>query len=168
MQRTLQMELPMENPPAVHSSPAAPPSAACFWEPRRLVYNALLTAIVLLWLILTWPHFRPALTLGSLEAFIGLGLAANLCYCAAYLAEFFLQALRPSAYWRRFRQVLFGLGTLFAIALENYWIADEIYPYADHPPASLLGGTNSTSAVAIASNMNFPAPLAVVGFLAAS
>ena len=158
----------MENPPAVHSSPAAPPSAACFWEPHRLVYNAILTAIVLLWLMLTWPHFRPALTLGSLEAFIVLGLAANLCYCAAYLAEFFLQALLPSAYWRRFRQVLFGLGTLFAIVLENYWIADEIYPYANHPPASLFGGTNAMSSVAIASNMNFPAPLAVVGFLAAS
>ena len=158
----------MENPPAVHSSPAAPPSAARFWEPRRLVYNAILTAIVLLWLILTWPHFRPALTLGSLEAFIVLGLAANLCYCVAYLAEFFLQALLPSAYWRRFRQVLFGLGTLFAIVLENYWIADEIYPYANHPPASLFGGTNSMPSATIASNMNFPAPLAVVGFLAAS
>jgi hypothetical protein len=97
-----------------------------------------------------------------------LGLAANFCYCAAYLAEFFLQALLPSAWRRGFRQVLFGLGTLFAIVLENYWIADEIYPYANHPPASLFGGTNSMPSAAIASNMNFPAPLAAVGFLSAS
>jgi len=153
-------------PDAQSATPSAPLEAARFWEPRRLVCNAILTAIVLLWLTLTWPHFRPALTLGSLEAFIVLGLAANLCYCAAYLAEFFMQALLPSACWRRFRQILFVLGTLFAIVLENYWIVDEIYPYANHPPASLFGGTNSMSTAAIASNMNFPAPLAVLGFLA--
>jgi len=145
---------------------------ARFWEPRRLLYNAILTAIVLLWLLLTWPHFRPALTLGSLEAFIVLGLMANLCYCAAYFAEFFMQAVLPSAYWRRFRQVLFVLGTLFALVLENYWIADEIYPYTNQPPPALIGGTiggtTTMPTAAIASNMNFPAPLAVLGFLAAA
>jgi hypothetical protein len=146
----------------------AMPSAPRFWEPRRLVYNAILTAVALLWIIFTWPHFRPALTLGSLEAFIVLGFAANLCYCAAYVAEFFMQALVPSASWRRIRQILFVLGTLLVLLIENYWIVDEIYPYADHPPASLFGGTNSMSAAHIATNMNFPAPLAVPGFLAAA
>ncbi len=150
----------------VKPSPPGTMSAPSFWEPRRLLYNAILTAIVLLWLVFTWPHFRPALTLGSLEAFIVLGLAANLCYCAAYVAEFFMQALVPSASWRRIRQILFVSGTLFALVLENYWIADEIYPYADYPPASLFGGNMSTAH--FASNMNFPAPLAVLGFLAAA
>jgi len=146
---------------------SAPREAARFWEPRRLVYNAILTVVVLLWLIFTWPHFCPALTLGSLEAFIVLGLAANFCYCAAYVAEFVMQALVPSTSWRSIRQLLFVLGTLLALIIENYWIADEVYPYADHPPASLFGGTNAMSAAHIATNMNFPAPLAVLGFLAA-
>ena len=42
-------------------------SAARFWQPRRLIYNAILTLVVFLWLILTWPHFRLALTLGSMS-----------------------------------------------------------------------------------------------------
>jgi hypothetical protein len=142
-------------------------SAARFWEQGRILYNAILTLIVLLWLVLTWPHFRPALTLGSLEAFIVLALAANLCYCAAYLADFFMQALLPSQYWRRFRQALWLLGMLFAIVLEDYWIADEIYDYATQPPPAIIQGANHMSTAQIATNMNFPAPLAVFGFLAA-
>jgi hypothetical protein len=157
-----------DNPDIRNGGPSIFREATRFWEPRRLWYNAALTVAVLLWLIFTWPHFRPALTLGSLEAFVVLGLAANLCYCAAYIAEFFMQALLPSAHWRRFRQALFVIGTLLALVLENYWIADEIYPYANQPPASLFGGTSSMPTAAIASNMNFPAPLAVLGFLAAS
>jgi hypothetical protein len=141
-------------------------SAPHFWESRRLLYNAILAGVVLLWLIFTWPHFRPSLTLGSLEAFIFLALAANLCYSAAYVGEFFMQAILPASSWRRFRLILFALGTFLALVLENYWIVDEIYPYANHPPATLFGGTNSMP-THIASNINFPAPLAVVGFLAA-
>ena len=48
---------------------------------------------------------------------------------AAYIADIPMQtsALRPS--WRRWRWGLWLAGTLFAILIENYWIADEIYPY---------------------------------------
>ncbi len=140
--------------------------AARFWEPRRFYYNPILAAVVLLWVILTWPHFRPALTLGSLEAFIVLALLANLCYCAAYLADIFTQFM-SSASRRRFRWALFILGTLFALVLENYWIADEIYPYASQPPTNIFAGTSTMPTAAFASNMNFPAPLAVLGFLCA-
>lgn len=142
--------------------------AALFWEPRRLVYNAILATIVFLWLVLTWPHFRPSLTLGSLEATVVLGLAANLCYSAAYLAEIFIQALISSVHWRRFRWTLFVLGTLLAILIENYWIADEIYPYANQPPPDLFAGVIAMPSATFASNMNFPAPLAVLGFLGAA
>ncbi len=143
-----------------------PREAARFWERRRLLYNAILTTIVLLWLILSWPQFRPSLTLGSLEAFFILGLLANLCYSSAYLTEFFIQLLAPGAARRRARIALLVLGTLFAIVLENYWIADEIYAHANNPPPHLFAGA-ITMPTAIASNMNFPAPLAVLGFLAA-
>jgi hypothetical protein len=145
---------------------SAPREAARFWERGRILYNAILTVIVLLWLILTWPHFRPSLTLGSFEAFFVLGLLANLSYTAAYLAEFFIQLLAPGVARRRARIALLVLGAVFAIVLENYWISDEIYPYANNPPPSLLAGA-ITMPTAIASNMNFPAPLAVLGFLAA-
>jgi hypothetical protein len=137
-----------------------------FWEPHRLLYNAILTGVVFFWLVLTWPHFRPSLTLGSLEAFLFLALAANLCYCAAYLLEIFIQTAVNITIRRRLRRTLFVVGTLFALLLENYWISDEIYPYANQPPRPLIGGTIPMPQVA--SNMNFPAPLAVLGFLSAA
>ena len=159
--------MPMPNiEPSQPAIPSAPREAARFWERGRLFYNAVLTVIVLLWLILTWPHFRPSLTLGSLEAFFVLGLLANLAYSTAYLAEFFIQLLASGVARRRARIALLVLGTLFALVLENYWISDEIYPYANNPPPNLLAGA-TTMPTAIASNMNFPAPLAVLGFLAA-
>ena len=136
-------------------------AAARFWEPGRLLYNAILAAVVLLWVGLSWPHFRPALTLGSFEALFVLALAANLCYCAAYLVDIFMQAMLPTQSWRRFRQALWLLGTLLALLIENYWIADEIYPYVTQAPPELYQPN-------FASNLNFPAPLAALGFLAAS
>ena len=37
--------------------------AARFWEPRRLLYNTVLTAVALYWIHASWPHFRPAIAL---------------------------------------------------------------------------------------------------------
>jgi len=33
-----------------------------------------------------------------------------------------------STAWKRYRWILWLVGTLFALLLANYWIADEIYP----------------------------------------
>jgi hypothetical protein len=95
-----------------------------------LLYNALLCLVVAAWVIATWPHFRPAMTLQSLLLLALLGLIANLCYCAAYLIDLPMQGLAPGvAFWSRQRWALWSIGTLFAIVLANYWIVDEIYPF---------------------------------------
>ena len=107
--------------------------AARFWEPRRVFYNVLLFGVVLIWLVKTWPHFRPAMTLESLGIMTVLALLANACYCAAYLAEILIQNATTSASWNRERWVIWVVGTLLAILFENYWIADEIYPFVQHP-----------------------------------
>jgi hypothetical protein len=101
--------------------------AARFWEPRRLVYNFVLAVITILWVVLTWPHFRPALTLTSLFLLSILALIANACYSVAYFVDIPFQ-LSTSASRNRLRWGLWIAGTLFAILLTNYWIADEIYP----------------------------------------
>ncbi|MFI5056751.1 MAG: hypothetical protein ACHQLQ_01070 [Candidatus Acidiferrales bacterium] len=100
-----------------------------FWEPRRLAYNFVLTAVVVVWLVATWPHFRPAFTLTSLLLLAVLALLANVLYCAAYLVDIPMQRSSLGAVWRRRRWGLWLMGTLLAIVLANYWIADEIYPF---------------------------------------
>jgi hypothetical protein len=115
-------------------SPVAPlrnllSDAMRFWEPRRLIYNSVLAAVVLVWLVVTWPHFRPILTLQSLLLLFVLGLIANVCYCAAYLVDIPLQCSSFRGSWKRGRWGLWLAGTLAAIVLANYWIVDEIYPF---------------------------------------
>jgi hypothetical protein len=103
--------------------------AVRYWEPRRLFYNIGLTAITVGWIVVTWPHFREALTMSSLGILTVLALLANVCYSAAYLVDIPMQLSSLSNVWRRRRWLLWLAGTLFAFALANYWIADEIYPY---------------------------------------
>jgi hypothetical protein len=100
-----------------------------YWEPRRLIYNFVLSAVCVGWLVLTWPHFRPILNLSSVLLLAVLGLLANACYCAAYLVDIPLQQSSLGTVWRRRRWALWLMGTLFAILFANYWIADEIYSF---------------------------------------
>lgn len=102
--------------------------AARFWEPRRIAYNAVLCVIVAAWMAATWPHFRDALSLFHLGQMLVLALLANVCYSAAYLVDLAAQLSALSAVSQKTRWALWIAGTLFAILLANYWIADEIYP----------------------------------------
>jgi hypothetical protein len=118
---------------SIANSPSGPfrpilSDAIRFWELRRLYYNLALTAAAIFWLIATWPHFRPALTLHSLLLLSILALMANACYCAAYIVDIPMQLSAWSATWKRRRWLLWLVGTLFALLIANYWIADEIYP----------------------------------------
>ncbi len=103
--------------------------AVHFWEPRRLVYNVVLAAVVVAWLVITWPHFRPAFVPHSLLLLAILAFLANACYCAAYFVDLPMQRSSLGAQWKRWRWGLWLLGTLLAILLANYWIVDEIYPF---------------------------------------
>jgi hypothetical protein len=105
-----------------------------YWEARRVLYNVVLTAVAALWVVLTWPHFRavplvsipPGDSQPVLLILVILGCLANVCYTTAYLVDIPLQL--TFATWRKYRWSLLLAGTLFAILIENYWIADEIYP----------------------------------------
>ncbi len=99
--------------------------AVRYWEPRRLVYNIVLAAVVAGWVVITWPHFRPAFTMQVLLAMLFLAAIANACYCAAYLVEIAVQRSPFRATWLRARWLLWLAGTLFAAALTWSWIADE-------------------------------------------
>jgi hypothetical protein len=100
-----------------------------YWQPRRILYNLVLAGVSAAWVVLTWPHFRGSLTPQSLLFLTVLAALANVCYCGAYLPDVFFQFFTCQSIWRRGRWTLWLFGTLFAVAVANYWIADEIYPY---------------------------------------
>lgn len=107
-----------------------------YWERRRLVYNLVLAAVVATWVVGTWPHFRPALNPQALVLLLVLAVAANLCYCAAYLVDLPLQSSSLRSRWLKWRFGLWLAGMLLALLLADYWIADEIYPYVAPPALS--------------------------------
>lgn len=109
-------------------SPGSLRDAIRFWEPRRVWYNLALTGLALIWVIRTWPHFRPAVVAPHLPELLVLAGLANLCYCAAYLAELAFQDSFTRDAWRRWRWALWLAGTLLALLIAQYWIGDEIYP----------------------------------------
>lgn len=94
-----------------------------YWEPRRLIYNAVLAVIVL---IQAWPVL-PVLLRGdglpALAALFVLAIIANIAYCAAYPVDLFLQCSEFCATWRRYRWVLFVIGLLMAAVLTGLTLA---------------------------------------------
>jgi hypothetical protein len=110
-------------------------NALRYWEPRRVLYNAVLIVVAGLWVVLTWPHFRsvqlmgvpPGDTHSVLVILIILALLSNVCYSTAYLADISLQFTFGT--WHKYRWTLLLAGGLLAMLIENYWIADEIYPF---------------------------------------
>ncbi len=105
--------------------------AARFWERGRVIYNLILIGVVATWILVSWPHFRPAMHLFRLFQLMVLGVIANVLYCAAYFVDIPMQSSGVGASWRRWRWALWTLGTILAFVLTNYWIADEIYPFVN-------------------------------------
>lgn len=98
-----------------------------YWEPRRLVYNGVLTVIVL---VQAWPILPSRWSgewLSVLATLVVLAVAANVAYCAAYPVDIFLQCSDFRATWRRYRWVLFVIGLLVAAALA--WLALAVIPW---------------------------------------
>jgi hypothetical protein len=104
-------------------------AARRFWELRRIIYNLVLGAVAFFWVIFSWPHFRPALNLTFLLLFFVLAALANICYSAVYLVELTIRASASRVNLNRQRWLLWSMGMIFAVVLENYWIVDEIYPF---------------------------------------
>ena len=77
-----------DSPPGTEGTASATFRGALrYWEPRRIAYNLVLAAVLAAWLVLTWPHFRPALGGRALLQLLALAAIANVAYCAAYGAE---------------------------------------------------------------------------------
>jgi len=105
-----------------------------YWELRRIWYNGALSLLVVAWVVGTWPHFRPGLTLDSLGKMVILAVLANVCYSTGYVVDLAVQASSYGPAWRRrWRGVLCIAGVLFALLVAQYWMGDEIYPAVGGP-----------------------------------
>ncbi len=104
-----------------------------YWEPRRLIYNAALAAVVIAFAAIFWTQVRARVSFELILALLVLAVLANICYCAAYVADVPMQLSTFRDGWRRWRWALWLFGVLFGAALAWYWTGDEILP-------ALLGG----------------------------
>jgi len=67
-----------------------------FWKPRRLLYNLVLSAVVMVYFYIGYPESKSVLSLDFAFGLFMLGAIANVAYCAAYLADIFRPAFRLS------------------------------------------------------------------------
>ena len=92
-----------------------------YWEPRRLIYNGVLAAIVIITYWLGLPGSKHSLGIDLVLWLFLLAVVANVLYCAAYLVDIFVQASAFRPQWQQFRWLLFALGVAFAGVLTRYF-----------------------------------------------
>jgi hypothetical protein len=92
-----------------------------YWEPRRLAYNGVLAAIVIAYFCMALSQSRSALSVNGILFLIILTVLANLCYCAAYVADVFAQFSGFRDVWLRWRWVLFTVGVAFAGIITRFF-----------------------------------------------
>lgn len=91
-----------------------------FWEPWRVFYNLVLAAIVVSYFTISYPISRNLLSLDFCLGLFLLAVMANVAYCSAYLVDIFAQASGFRDVWRRYRRLLFIVGTLFAGIITRF------------------------------------------------
>jgi len=94
-----------------------------YWEPLRLLYNATLIVIVLVYFWKGYPASKTELSVDSLLFIFLLAVLANVAYCTAYLVDIFAQSSGFREMWRKNRWILFAIGLLFAGVLTKFWAA---------------------------------------------
>lgn len=73
-----------------------------YWEPRRLLYNVALGAIVLTYFALNYPGSKLVFSsLSGILLFFILCVLANVAYCAAYAVDLFAQMSGFKERWRK-------------------------------------------------------------------
>ena len=90
-----------------------------YWEPRRLLYNLVLAAIVLSYFGMYYPTTKSLLSIDSVLFLFLLVVLANVAYCTAYLVDIFVSASSYRDQWKKHRWVLFLIGLLFAAIITR-------------------------------------------------
>ena len=103
-------------------------NALRYWEPRRFIFNGVLGLVVLTQFWLTWPASREKISFDLLLGLFILAVLANVAYCAAYVADLFVQFSGLDAPWRRGRVALLIVGTAFAATIAHFFARGLLEP----------------------------------------
>jgi len=99
-----------------------------FWESWRLVYNLTLAAIVVIYFAIGYPLSKAIISVDFCLGLFLLAVIANIAYCAAYIVDIFAQASGFREVWRRYRKLLFVIGTLFAAIITRFVAMGMFHP----------------------------------------
>ena len=108
-------------PPVPSRFAAIASDALRYWEQRRFVYNIVLFGIVAVHFLSGWPDSASFLTWDRFFILIILAVLANVCYCAAYIADLFVQFAGLRSVWVRSRWVLLLVGIFFAAVITQFF-----------------------------------------------
>lgn len=92
-----------------------------YWEPRRLVYNAVLAVIVLTQFVMNYPTSKSIVSVNFVLSIFLLAVLANVAYCAAYPIDIFVCASNYREQWRNYRWAVFMIGLLFAAVITRFF-----------------------------------------------
>jgi hypothetical protein len=95
-------------------------AAIRYWEPRRLVYNAVLATVVLACFGLNYPVSKSTISLDFMLMLFLLAVLANVAYCTAYLVDIFASASSYREEWWKRRWIIFTIGLLFAAIITRF------------------------------------------------
>ena len=95
-------------------------NALRYWEPRRLIYDAVLALVVIGHVAVRWPASRAALTVDNVLGLFILAVLANVAYCAVYIPDLFVQFSGLDEAWRKGRVVVLIIGTAFAATITHF------------------------------------------------
>jgi uncharacterized membrane protein len=92
-----------------------------YWELRRIVYNLALTGVVAAHFFAAWPASRSFLGWNTLFVLIFLAVLANVCYCAVYVVDVFVQFSGLREEWAQWRWALLLVGTIFGAVIAHFF-----------------------------------------------
>jgi hypothetical protein len=92
-----------------------------YWEPRRIIYNAVLGVIVISCFVINYPQSKRTMNTNELLVLFLLAVLANVAYCAAYIPDIFALSSGFAPLWRKYRWVLFLVGVTFAGVITRFF-----------------------------------------------
>jgi hypothetical protein len=95
-------------------------NAIAYWEPRRILYNAALLAVVVATYSVETGTPRRPVSFETLQQLFLLSVLANVAYCAVYPPDLLVQFSGFRTLWLRVRWGLLLVGMLFASVLAHF------------------------------------------------